>query len=212
MRMPLRRRPRRRRHRPEPPGAGRPCGTGAGSPGERRRWPRPGDRQGRQPDAAKAPGADGLARSKWLREYVGAGDGRARKRGIVALARKLPVAPWRYATTGMVPEGAVLSPARAEEDNETSGHPGKACDRRGAWLAADRGTVHPDGSRLPERRTARTGIVVTRPASAGQPDRMRVRTRRRARRGAATFCPEHLRAAPNRSDNDRGKDVGRQSG
>ena len=51
------------------------------------------------------------ALSKWFREYVSARDGRARKRGIVALARKLLVALWRYATTGLVPEGAVLSRA-----------------------------------------------------------------------------------------------------
>ena len=49
------------------------------------------------------------ALSNWFREYVSARDGRARKRGIVALARKLLVALWRYATTGLVPEGAVLS-------------------------------------------------------------------------------------------------------
>ena len=55
-----------------------------------------------QPDSALA---------KWFREYVSARDGRSRKRGIVALARKLLVALWRYATTGLVPEGAVLSPA-----------------------------------------------------------------------------------------------------
>ncbi len=53
----------------------------------------------------------GSALSKWFREYVWARDGRARKRGIVALARKLLVALWRYATAGMVPEGAVLSRA-----------------------------------------------------------------------------------------------------
>ncbi len=41
------------------------------------------------------------ALSGWFREYVSARDGRAKKRGILAL--------WRYATTGPVPEGAVLS-------------------------------------------------------------------------------------------------------
>ena len=49
------------------------------------------------------------ALSKWFRDYVSARDGRARKRGIVALARKLLVALWRYATAGLVPDGAVLS-------------------------------------------------------------------------------------------------------
>ena len=51
------------------------------------------------------------ALSRWFGEYVSARDGRAGKRGIVALARKLPVALWRFATTGLVPEGAVLSRA-----------------------------------------------------------------------------------------------------
>ena len=31
-----------------------------------------------------------------------------RRIGIVALARKLPLALWRYLETGVVPEGAVL--------------------------------------------------------------------------------------------------------
>ncbi len=51
------------------------------------------------------------ALSKWFREYVSARDGRSRKRGIVALARKLLVALWRYVSAGLVPEGAVLSRA-----------------------------------------------------------------------------------------------------
>lgn len=51
------------------------------------------------------------ALSRWFREYVSVRDGRSRKRAIVALARKLLVALWRYATAGLVPEGAVLSEA-----------------------------------------------------------------------------------------------------
>ena len=35
----------------------------------------------------------------------------SRKKMIVALARKLMVALWRYLTTGMIPEGAVMKPA-----------------------------------------------------------------------------------------------------
>ena len=41
---------------------------------------------------------------------VGAG-ARSRRVGIVALARKLMVALWRYVTHGVVPEGAVLKTA-----------------------------------------------------------------------------------------------------
>ena len=36
---------------------------------------------------------------------------RARRIGIVALARKLVIALWRYATTGVVPTGAMLKVA-----------------------------------------------------------------------------------------------------
>ena len=36
---------------------------------------------------------------------------RARRIGIVALARKLVIALWRYATTGVVPTGAILKVA-----------------------------------------------------------------------------------------------------
>lgn len=48
--------------------------------------------------------------SRWYRERFARGGPRARKVGIVALARKLLVALWRYAETGALPEGAVLKP------------------------------------------------------------------------------------------------------
>jgi len=47
--------------------------------------------------------------SRWFFERVGQVKGRIRKIAIVALARKLMVALWRYLETGVVPEGAVLS-------------------------------------------------------------------------------------------------------
>ena len=50
----------------------------------------------------------GSALSRWFRERVGAERGRARRIGIVALARKLLVALWRYATQGVIPDGAVM--------------------------------------------------------------------------------------------------------
>jgi len=46
--------------------------------------------------------------SIWFRERVGAMKGRIRRITIVALARKLLVALWRYLETGVVPQGAVL--------------------------------------------------------------------------------------------------------
>ncbi len=48
------------------------------------------------------------ALSRWFRERVGSLKGRPRRIAIVAMARKLLVALWRYLETGLVPEGAVL--------------------------------------------------------------------------------------------------------
>jgi transposase len=47
---------------------------------------------------------------QWYRTWFGVGK-RARRIGIVALARKLVIALWRYATTGVVPTGAMLKVA-----------------------------------------------------------------------------------------------------
>ncbi|WP_136622625.1 MULTISPECIES: IS110 family transposase [Mesorhizobium] len=47
----------------------------------------------------------GLAR--WFYERVGTGKGRIRRTMIVALARKLIIALWRYLTQGLLPEGAM---------------------------------------------------------------------------------------------------------
>ncbi|HUQ83470.1 MAG TPA: IS110 family transposase [Gemmatimonadaceae bacterium] len=48
------------------------------------------------------------ALARWYRQKFGHGPGRLRKVGIVALARKLLIAFWRYLETGEVPAGAVL--------------------------------------------------------------------------------------------------------
>jgi transposase len=50
--------------------------------------------------------------SRWFFERVGNLKGRIRKIALVALARKLMVALWRYLETGVVPTGAVLRPVR----------------------------------------------------------------------------------------------------
>jgi transposase len=47
------------------------------------------------------------ALTQWFRERFGTGK-RARRIGIVAVARKLVVALWRFVTTGTVPEGAIV--------------------------------------------------------------------------------------------------------
>jgi transposase len=51
------------------------------------------------------------ALSRWFRERTANASKRIRRIAIVALARKLMVALWRYLTTGLIPEGAVLSNA-----------------------------------------------------------------------------------------------------
>ena len=50
------------------------------------------------------------ALTQWYRERFGLGK-RARRIGIVAVARKLVIALWRYVTTGVVPAGAILKVA-----------------------------------------------------------------------------------------------------
>jgi transposase len=49
--------------------------------------------------------------SRWFCERVGNAKGLVRKIAIVALARKLMVALWRYLETGLVPTGAVMRPS-----------------------------------------------------------------------------------------------------
>lgn len=46
------------------------------------------------------------ALARWYQRRFGSGGPRMRKIGIVALARKLVIALWRYAQTGIVPDGA----------------------------------------------------------------------------------------------------------
>jgi transposase len=48
------------------------------------------------------------ALSQWYQRRFGHGSTRLRKLGIVALARKLLVALWRFLETGVIPEGALL--------------------------------------------------------------------------------------------------------
>lgn len=46
----------------------------------------------------------------WFHDRLGGGARRIRKIMVVALARKLLIALWRFATQGVVPEGAILKP------------------------------------------------------------------------------------------------------
>ena len=49
------------------------------------------------------------ALARWFRERVGSLQGRTRRIAIVAMARKLLIALWRYTETGIVPEGAQIT-------------------------------------------------------------------------------------------------------
>jgi len=51
------------------------------------------------------------ALSCWFKERFGGGGKRLRRIGIVAVARKLLIALWRFLETGALPEGAVLKEA-----------------------------------------------------------------------------------------------------
>ena len=51
------------------------------------------------------------ALTQWYEQRFGSGPPRLRRIGIVALARKLLIALWRYTETGVVPAGAVLKGA-----------------------------------------------------------------------------------------------------
>lgn len=48
---------------------------------------------------------------KWFRERTAGGRGDVRKTMIIALARKLLIALWRYVTQGELPDGVILKPA-----------------------------------------------------------------------------------------------------
>ena len=52
-----------------------------------------------QPDSAP---------SVWFRERFAGGGKRLRRIGMVAMARRLLIALWRFLETGVIPEGAVL--------------------------------------------------------------------------------------------------------
>jgi transposase len=64
----------------------------------------------------------GSALSQWYQRRFGAGNKRARKVGIVALARKLLIALWRYLERGELPEGAQEKDWRLRVDSTARRH------------------------------------------------------------------------------------------
>jgi transposase len=51
----------------------------------------------------------GSTLTRWFLERTQSATGRIRRIALAALARKLTIALWRYVTTGLVPEGAVMN-------------------------------------------------------------------------------------------------------
>ena len=68
------------------------------------------------------------ALTHWYLQRFGSGGKRLRKIGIVALARKLLVALWRYLETGAVPDGALLKPMGSDGPTPIVG-PTSWCER-----------------------------------------------------------------------------------
>jgi transposase len=50
-------------------------------------------------------------RTQWSQQRFGHGSSRLRRRGIVALARKLLMALWWFVETGVLPDGSALKAA-----------------------------------------------------------------------------------------------------
>ena len=80
------------------------CGSIGHALQQRRRHPRTGHSQGRKSSAQDRDGRVGLALAA-LRERAGTTRARIRKVMVVALARKLLIAVWRFVTQGVVPGG-----------------------------------------------------------------------------------------------------------
>src|SRR5262249_21741669 len=84
----------------------------------------------------------GSALSQWYQRRFGSGNKRARKVGIVALARELLIALWRYLDRGELPEGAqekdwrlrVDSTARRDAEGDAAGGGGGGARKKGTNL------------------------------------------------------------------------------
>jgi transposase len=66
------------------------------------------------------------ALSHWYQERFGQGSSRLRRIGIVALARKLLIALWRFLESGVVPEGAELKTMARVRSEESTGEDKRA--------------------------------------------------------------------------------------
>jgi transposase len=73
----------------------------------------------------------GSALSQWYEQRFGVGNKRARKIGIVALARKLLIALWRYVAHGELPAGAQEKDWRLCVDSTARRHAKRAAEAAG---------------------------------------------------------------------------------
>jgi transposase len=96
--------------------------------------------------------------SRWFTARVGTARGRVRRIAIVAVARKLLVALWRFVTQGIVPEGAVLKACGRERGKQSAGRfRARSAGLGGRWpfrtmAARCRLTEWPRPSRAPRPR------------------------------------------------------------
>jgi hypothetical protein len=80
-----------------------------------------------QPASALAP---------WYERRCGAGSARRRQLGLVALARKVLIALWRFFKTGGLPEGAVLTTAAPGREGRRGGVRSGGTDPTGTRIRA----------------------------------------------------------------------------
>jgi transposase len=92
--------------------------------------------------------------SLWYQQRFGQGNARQRKTGIVALARKLLVAIWKYLDNGEIPAGAELT----TWEQKVNGHVPRAKRPPAEAVAAScRESLSPDAKSKAKRQTTRRG-------------------------------------------------------
>jgi transposase len=93
--------------------------------------------------------------AKWYQRRYGQGNSRQRKIGVVALARKLLVALWKYLEQGEIPQGAVVMTWR----EKVNGNPSRPKRPPAEAIAAScRESLSPDAkSKGRKRQTSRRG-------------------------------------------------------
>jgi transposase len=98
--------------------------------------------------------------SRWYRARYSAGGARQRRVGIVAVARKLLIALWRYLDTGLLPEAPCSKPNVPPRVLHPLVRRARRCSGSASEIASERGAVRSEGA---ARRvgTAREGCRPT---------------------------------------------------